>query len=168
MKKIPKQNYFKLGSLVLITVLVVLVLFTIFNNKEENKIPLIRGTLPEITTDDIDNYISEHDEIIMYIGVANDKDCRELEEQLIDYINQNNLKEKIIYLNISDINQNDFINDFNNKYSIKLKLKKYPAVVLINQGKIMDIEQKDTNNLSIEQIDKILKEYQVIGDVESD
>ena len=48
----------------------------------------------------------------------------------------------ISYVNLTNANQEEFVNNFNNKYSAKKKItSSYPALVVLDNGKISDIIQ---------------------------
>ena len=50
--------------------------------------------------------------------------------------------DKIVYLNVTSIDQENFIKEFNEKYSKKKKLtSNYPAFVLFEDGKAVNILQ---------------------------
>ena len=160
---IPKQNYAKITTIFIITILIVVAAFIIYRSQKElaNEIPVIRGTISEVEEADFNNYITEHDDFLLYIGVANDDNCRELEEELKDVLKNRGLLDTI-YLNITSISdKKDFYERFNGNYSSNVRLESYPAFIIISDKKIVDLVQKEEKKLSINDVEKLLDEYSI-------
>ena len=98
---------------------------------------------------------------MLYIGVANDDNCRELEEELKDVLKNRGLLDTI-YLNITSISdKKDFYERFNSNYSSNVRLESYPAFIIISDKKIVDLVQKEEKKLSINDVEKLLDEYSI-------
>lgn len=121
--------------------------------------PVIRGTLSEINSEDLDHYVVDIPSVIVYICTSYDDNCRNFERDFKKYINKNDLHDSIVYLNISDVDQKQFADDFNNRYNYKVKLNgNYPAFVSFKDGKVDSILQSDENKkLSISKVDSFLE-----------
>lgn len=127
-------------------------------NDYEKQTPVIRGTLSEITYDDLDHYVVDVPSVIVYICTSYDDNCRNFEKNFKKYVNKNDLNDSIVYLNITNIDKQQFINDFNNKYNYKGKLTgNYPAFVSFKDGKINSVLQTtDGRNISLSKVDSFL------------
>lgn len=127
-------------------------------NDYEKQTPVIRGTLSEITYEDLDHYVVDVPSVIVYICTSYDDNCRNFEKNFKKYVNKNDLNDSIVYLNITNIDKQQFINDFNNKYNYKGKLTgNYPAFVSFKDGKINSVLQAtDNKNLSLSKVDSFL------------
>lgn len=127
-------------------------------NDYEKQTPVIRGTLSEITYEDLDHYVVDVPSIIVYICTSYDDNCRNFEKNFKKYVKKNDLNDSIVYLNITNIDKQQFINDFNNKYNYKGKLTgNYPAFVSFKDGKINSVLQAtDNKNLSLSKVDSFL------------
>lgn len=121
--------------------------------------PVIRGTLSEINTEDLDHYVVDIPSVIVYMCTSYDDNCRNFERDFKKYINKKDLHDSIVYLNISDVDQKQFVDEFNNKYNYKVKLNgNYPALVSFKDGKVDSILQSDKNKkLSISKVDNFLE-----------
>lgn len=121
--------------------------------------PIIRGTLSEINTEDLDHYVVDVPSVIVYICTSYDDDCRSFEKNFKKYVNKKDLNDSIVYLNISDVDKEQFVNDFNSKYNYKTRLNgNYPAFISFKDGKIDSILQSDVNKeLSISKVDSFLE-----------
>ena len=127
-------------------------------NDYEKQTPVIRGTLSEITYEDLDHYVVDVPSVIVYICTSYDDNCRNFEKNFKKYVKKNDLNDSIVYLNITNIDRQQFINDFNNKYNYKGKLTgNYPAFVSFKDGKINSVLQAtDNKNLSLSKVDSFL------------
>ena len=96
---------------------------------------------------------------------ANDDTCRTFEKSFKKLLQKKDYRNQIIYLNLTDVNQDEFVNEFNRKYSYKVNLTtNYPAFVLFEDGKIKSILQgKNNKSLEISKVKQFL-ELNEIGD----
>ena len=112
----------------------------------EKETPVIRDSLSEITPIDLEHFVIDNPKTIIYMCTANDDVCRNFENDLKKYVQRNDLSEGIIYLNLTGIDNEEFINDFNQKYKYKIKLNgHYPAFVAFEDGKVVSILQGSKN-----------------------
>ena len=114
-------------------------------DKEQKTIPVIRGTLvSEITEVDLEPYLIENPSSVIYLCTASNEKCRSFEKDFKKIINKNNLQDTIVYLNLSNIeDQKEFVDDFNSKHECKKgKLTtNYPAILMFDEGKLKIILQ---------------------------
>ncbi len=150
--KIPLKNYLILLLIFLITGILVIYLCNCYTVYSESKkeIPVIRNTLFEITDKELEHYILENPTTLIYMCTASDEACRTYEEGLVKLVKKSDLKDKMIYLNLSDLNQDEFVESFNEKYPYKIKLTaNYPAIVAFTDGKVTNILQSKNKKLTI-------------------
>ncbi len=113
----------------------------------QKQTPIIRGTLSEITNEEITHYILENPSTVIYMCTSSDDVCRQYEKGLKKLVNNTNLSEYIVYLNLSEIDQEAFVNQFNSDYPYKVKLTtSYPAFVIFEDGQIKYILQGNKEN----------------------
>ena len=162
-KEIPKKNYYILTAIVLITLIISITACIVYNNqkKYENNIPVIRGKISEIEAKDIDEYLRENPNSLLYIGVASDNNSRSLEEELLALKEKKNLD--LLYVNISDLkNKKVFYEDFNRKYGNGFELSNYPAFIVIKDGKVYNMKEKKDTDLYIYDIEQLINEIEGI------
>ena len=143
-RQIPKKNYFLLGVIFLITIGLTWYLCDCYQvySESQMEIPVIRGTLSEITTEELDHYIMENPTTVIYMCTSEDMNCRNFEKDVAKLIKQKEIQESIVYLNLSEANIEDFVENFNTTYPYKVKLtKEYPALVVFESGEIQNILQ---------------------------
>lgn len=134
-------GYIKLILLFLVTIFLVLLLRTWYlehTNYQLNK-SIIREVInKEIRGSEIYNYIRENEDSIIYVGVVNDKDCRDFETVFKKIIKSKNMEDSITYLNLTnEENIHSFMKEFNKFYDAKLT--NYPAVIIFEDGMVRNI-----------------------------
>lgn len=128
------------------------------NEAEKMKIPVIQGYLSEIYSEDLEHYILDNPNTVIYMCVANDENCRTFERDFKKLLKTSEYSDQVIYLNLTDVDQESFLNDFNDKYINKTKLNdKYPAFVLFEDGKVKSILQEKDKKLDIVKVKHFLE-----------
>ena len=143
-KKGGLKNYLILTVIFIIGIGVTLYLCNLYQVYDEyqKETPVIRDTLFEITSDELEHYILENPTIVIYMCTSSEMVCRNYEKGFKKLIKSKELQEVIVYLNLSNLDQEKFIEDFNNKYNFKVKLTTYyPALVVFEEGKITSMLQ---------------------------
>ncbi len=160
-KKITVKSYVILGVVVLLFTGLVLYLCRWYNVYEDyqKEIPVIRGSLQEIVSDDLDHFVLDNPSSLIYICTANDDSCRNFEKKFKKLIETDELADEIIYMNVTGLDQNSFVENFNNKYAKKKQLTtSYPAIVLFDEGKAIRILQANQDsNLDIDDVKHFIK-----------
>ena len=147
----PKKikNYILLAVIFILGIGLTLYMCSCYRVYDEyqKQTPVIRGTLSEITNEEITHYILENPTTVIYMCTSSNDICRQYEKGLKKLIHNTNLPEYIVYLNLSDINQDEFVEEFNSSYPYKVKLTtSYPAFVIFEDGQIKNILQGNKDN----------------------
>lgn len=125
----------------------------------QKETPVIRGSIQEIVPDDLDHFILDNPMTVLYVCTSYDDSCRTFEKDFKKYLSKREWNNEIIYLNLSNVDQDIFIESFNTKYPYKKdKLTKdYPAFVLFEDGQVNGILQgKKDKKLSITKVREFL------------
>lgn len=126
--------------------------------EEQKRIPIIQGYISEIYNDDLEHYIMDNPNGVIYMCIANDENCRVFEREFRKLLKNNEYSDNLAYLNLTDIDQDKFLSDFNSKYIYKIKLtKEYPAFVLFEDGKVKAILQEKDRKLDIVKVKHFLE-----------
>lgn len=168
LRQIPIKNYFIVVIIFALSIGLAFFFRNWYNSYQdyEKTIPILQGIISEVRYNEIDNFIIDNQSAIIYIGVADDDDCRNLEIKLKKVIEKRHLKNKIIYFNITDVeNRTLLLQEFNGKYGNGNDIYTYPAIVLIEDGRVVDYRSKSANrDLLVSDIEQLLDEYGVQGD----
>ncbi len=125
----------------------------------EREIPVIRGVLYEITPEDLEHYVIDNSSAVIYLCTANGEECRSFEKDFKKYVQKNGISEEVVYLNLTGVDQEAFLDDFNRQYPNKHKLNgKYPAFVVFQDGKVSSILQGGKNvKITISKVQNFLE-----------
>lgn len=161
-KVVPFKNY----VLLIVIFIITLGIMTYFCNwykvydEFKRQTPVIRGTLFEITSEEeLEHYVMENETAVVYLCTASDDNCRNFEKDFIKLIEKKNLQESILYFNLSDIDNKEFVDKFNAQYYYKTKLtENYPAIIIFEDGKIINIIQgTEKEKLNIEKTKQFIE-----------
>lgn len=165
LRKIPTKNYVILAIIFIVTFLLAIYLYRYYvvYSEYQKQTPIIRNVIPEITNQELGNYIQESPNIVIYMCTASDDTCRNFEKGLKKVIEQKHLATNITYVNLSNADLEQFTNDFNSKYNYKVKLKNsYPALVVFEDNEIRDIIQNSKRQkLTIDDVEQFLKRNKI-------
>lgn len=133
MREVPTKNYIIMIIIVISIFASTIFLANIYNNRLK-KTSIMYNYLSEIKKKDIDTYLVEKPNIILYISDKYDLSFEKTEKKLQEEIIKNNAKEYFVYLNITNKNIN-FIDKLNMKYNGNIN-KQLPVIVVIEEGQI--------------------------------
>lgn len=161
---IPKKNYVILFMLAVITIIITLLLANKYNknlqyNLSEND---NMSFLSQIKIDEIDNYIMDNPESIIYMSSSDNTELDKVEEDLKKYIISNNYNKNIVYLNSYDLEESKF-NEFKEKYFSELikkniNLNIQPNIFVIKNGVVFNaLYTNDSNDVNIDDIKIFLR-----------
>lgn len=158
---IPVKNYIILVILFVAIVALVFYLCDLYHvyDAHQREIPVIRDTLSEIQPDELEHYIMENPTTVIYMCTAFDEKCRDYEKDLKKLVEKEELQESIIYVNLSNVDQTEFVDKFNARFPYRITLKKqYPAFVVFEDGEVRSILQADKNDrFSISETEQFLE-----------
>lgn len=155
----PVKNYFILAVIIIATVLLVWYLCNWYDAYQDYQktIPVIRGELPEITDAELDHYLLENEEILLYLCTASNEECRSFEGQLKKVVKKEKLENKMTYVNLSSVtNIDEFYREFNENHPYQEKLEKYPAIIYVEDGTVKNILQGSSGTLRIGEFQQFL------------
>lgn len=164
-RKIGIKNYLILVLIFALATLATLYLCNVYSVYEESKrqIPVIRGTLSEITSEEVAHYISENPTVMLYMCTASDTICRNYEKDLKKYVEKEELQEEIVYLNISSEEKSTYAEEFNEQYPSRFTLtSNFPALVIFEDGEITHLLQaKENEKLTITKTKQFMELHRI-------
>lgn len=156
-KKVPKKNYLILLLLIITTILLTLFLMKTYNNKKKHVSKI--SFVSEIKANELDTYITESQEAIIYFTkVENEK----LENELEEFTKEKNLSDKYVYIDLNIV-EDKFYDEFYVKYLKESYNGDFeiiePSIVIIRNGNL----EKYLNNIKNRyQVEKFFLENGVI------
>lgn len=151
LRKIPTKNYIYLSLILLGSILFLIYICIWYNTYNESKlnISIMNEYLTVINYNELDNYISENGNAVIYVSILGNEEINHFEKKFKNTIVNNNLKNDILYL---DLTNEDKVNT-----TKKLKIEQnFPYLVVYTNGKITDTYSIVENNYNNKKIEKYL------------
>ena len=142
MREIPKKNYIILVVLLAVTVFLTLFLSSIYRNKE-NLTSNFYEYANKITPESFDEFMTENEDVIIYIGDKYDLTLETVEKELSEKIDELNLKHSLIYIDKSYADKK-FIKKLKG-YDINIDLDKLPVVVVVVEEEVIKNVRLNSN-----------------------
>lgn len=164
-KEIPLKNYILLSIVLILTIVVVIYFFLWKNTYEKSKLqtPILDDYLLVINYNELNNYLVENKDAIIYVSKLNDESIRLFENKFKNIINKNNLNNKILYLDLTEeLKETNIVKKINKKYS--KEMTEVPTIVIIKDGKISSFYNIKENKYNIKLLEKYLEKEDVIND----
>ena len=160
LREVPKKNYLYLFLILLGSILFMIYLYTWYDTYNQNKLntSIMDKYLTVINYNELDNYIIENKDAIIYVSILGNEDINNFEKKFKNLVSEHNLKNDILYLDIS----NENIKSATQKLYIK---EDFPYLVVFTNGVITDTYSINDNNYSNSKIEKYLNR---IGVIEND
>ena len=125
---------------------------------------VITSSIHEIKYNNLQSMVKENDFFVLYTCNNIDKKCRMFSKEFKNYIDDNNLNEKIIYYNLENEKPLSNITTLYNEYKGETLLKKlnnYPSILIFNRGKIIDFLIIN-DKTDIDDVNEFLKGYDMV------
>ena len=154
LREVPIKNYIYLFLVLLGSVLFLIYIYTWYNTYNENKLytSIMNNYLTVINYNELDNYITENKDAILYVSILGDKEINRFEEKFKNSIQDKNLKNNILYLDIT----NENIANATKKLQIE---EEFPYLVIYTNGQITDTysiaEDKYSTTKTIQYLNRI-------------
>ena len=164
-KEIPLKNYILLSIVLILTIVVVIYFFLWKNTYEKSKLqtPILDDYLLVINYNELNNYLVENKDAIIYVSKLNNENIRLFENKFKNIINKNNLNNKILYLDLTEeLKENNIVKEINKKYG--KEMTEAPTIVIIKDGKTSSSYNIKENKYNIKLLEKYLEKEDVIND----
>lgn len=160
LRVVPKKNYIYLLLILLGTILLLIYIYKWYETYNESKLntSIMNEYLTVINYNELDNYIIENKDAVIYVSVLGNEDIKRFEKKFKNDIVENNLKNSILYLDLT----NENIDLITKRLEID---KNFPYLVVYTNGKITDTYNIAETNYSSK---KTIKYLNRIGVTEND
>lgn len=161
-REVPIKNYIKLGIILLISILALFYLYLWYRTYEENRLntPIMDNYLSIINYNELDDYLTENKSATIYLSKLNDNDIRSFEKKFKLIIQDNALKNKILYLDLTnELDQNNEITITNN-YTINEN--NLPMIVIIENSQVKKTYNIKENNYDENKLETFLDQNNLL------
>ena len=154
LRKIPLKNYIILGVVIVVTLFILYYFYLWVDVYKESKIniPIMDRYMSVINYNELDNYIVENPNTIVYVSVLEDEKIRTFEKQLKNKYKDDKIENEVLYMNITDdIKDSSVKNEMVSKYSVNsLNITNVPCVLVFNDGMLKSIYSVKDNGYDID------------------
>lgn len=160
-ERIPIKNYIIVIIMFAVSILIVVGLRGWYRNYKKYRltIPVISGKIQEIKLNEFDSYITSHENAFIYIGTASNRNCRDIEEDLVFLLKKRNIKNDTVYINMTDMKENE-LTKILKKYEFVGNVN-YPMFIMINDKKVVAAVKREGSKLTIGDITQLLDEHEI-------
>lgn len=163
-REIAFKNYIILALVLIITIIGVIYIFMWYSSKEKSKLelPILDDYIMPINYNELNDYIIENKDAVIYTSVLNDVNIRLFENKFKNVIIKNNLNSSILYLDLTnEIKDNNVLLKMEKKYGTKVDI---PSVMVFRDGVLTDVYNIKEDNYNIKKLEKYLEKEVVIND----
>lgn len=160
LREVPLKNYIYLFLILLGSILLLFYIYRWYDTYNKNKLNtnIMNEYLTVINYNELDNYIIENKDAIIYVSVLGNEDINRFERKFKNIVKENHLKNNILYLDLT----NENVETITKKLQIG---EKFPYLVVYTNGQITDTYSIGDANYSNK---KTLKYLNRIGATEND
>ena len=165
-KEIPSKNYI---IVIIVTILVVLLMIFIrsfYLNYKSSKLSesiFSSQTVKQIRMDDFDFAIREVPDSILYVSYTGYNEIYSMEKKLYKELENNNLLDKIIYLDITKYTKgNKYINILKNKFpNIDNEINSAPMFIYIKDGAAVEAMSSEIKMIDYKTLNRLVNKYEI-------
>ena len=162
-RKIPKKNYYIVFGVSILVIALSLCFRNLYLKYDNSKIE--RGifnnkVINQINTQDFDYAMLEANEAIMYVGYTGSKKIDRMENRLFKEMENKNLIDKVIYWNVTDLKNKEYIGMLRNKYpNVALDINEAPLLIYIKNGEALVSKDSSSGMISYRTLEEIIDKY---------
>ena len=157
---IPRKNYFILGVLIIVTLLLLYYFYMWIDAYNETKLnrPILDKYMEVINYNELNDYLIENPDTIIYVSVLEDKDIRVFEKKVKLLLKKHEINRDILYMDIT----NEFMSknlkeEMKNKYAVGLfNITDVPLLIVFEDGVVREIYSVSDNGYDISKFKSFL------------
>ena len=167
-KETPRKNY-----MIVLIVSILVIVFALYvrviylNNKDNIRDKSIfereNSVISSINIDDLEFVVSESNNIVLYISYNGNQDIKNMERKLYRDIVRNDYVDKVLYLNVSELKDNNkYISKLKEKMpNIKGDISDAPIMVYIKEGEAIEAVNSEFKMIDFSVLEKLFEKYEI-------
>ena len=156
LRKIPKKNYVILGVVILFTMFLLYYFYMWVDVYKESKIniPIMDKYMSVINYNELDNYIVENPNTIVYVSVLENEEIREFEKKFKNKYKNKEIDNEVLYMNVtSEFKDSDIKKEIKSKYSLgNVDVTDVPCILVFYDGVVSSIYSVEDNDYDINKL----------------
>ena len=151
LRKIPFKNYIILGIVFVVTIMLFYLWVDAYKESKVN-MPILDKYMTVINYNELNNYIVENPDTLVYVSVLENEEIRVFEKQLKSKYKKDKISKDILYMDITeDMLDENVKNEMSRSYSLNnLDITNVPCVLLFEDGLLKSIYSVKDNAYDIE------------------
>lgn len=148
-KDIPKKNYFILGIILIISCILVYYInawYSLYQYEKRGNSP-ITTYMEIINYNEVENYIEENSDAIIYISKSNNLKIRKFEEDNEKLFKKLELNYNILYMDAKDVNKD---------LKIKYNVNEYPTILFFKNKRLVNKYVLELDNINYSDMKNII------------
>ena len=151
---IPQKNYIILGIVIFVTLLLLYYFYMWIDAYNETKLnrPILDKYLEVINYNELEDYLMENQDTIIYVSVLENSKIRDFEKQFKSALRKKEIDKDILYMNITeDIKNKAVVKEMKEKYVMNsLSIYNVPVITVFEDGILKNIYNIKDNDYDIE------------------
>ena len=148
-KDIPKKDYFILGIILIISCILVYYInawYSLYQYEKRGNSP-ITTYMEIINYNEVENYIAENSDAIIYVSKSNNLKIRKFEEDNEKLFKKLELNYNILYMDAKDVNKD---------LKIKYNVNEYPTILFFKNKRLVNKYVLELDNINYNDIKNII------------
>lgn len=153
-----KINYIIYAVIVVFTLFIVFFAKKLYENGINEKSTKRINSIYEIKEKDLDNYIIENPNIVIYMSNSKDESLVKFEKEFDEYVKTNNLNKNIVYIDLKSVSKN-FSKNIKNKLNINSEydFNNKPNMIILEDSEVKTVLYYTEKNINIEDVKLFLR-----------
>lgn len=165
-KDIPRKNYYIVIAVTILVVLLMIFVRSFYLSYKSSKLSnsiFSNKIVNQIHMDDFDFAIAEISDAILYVSYTGSNEIYSMEKRLFKEIENNNLTDKIIYLDVTKYNKNNkYIKTLRDKFpNIDNEINSAPLFIYIKDGQAVEAMSSEFRMVDYKTLDKLVDKYEI-------
>lgn len=165
-KDIPRKNYYIVIAVTILVVLLMIFVRSFYLSYKSSKLSnsiFSNKIVNQIHMDDFDFAIAEISDAILYVSYTGSNEIYTMEKRLFKEIENNNLTDKIIYLDVTKYNKNNkYIKTLRDKFpNIDNEINSAPLFIYIKDGQAVEAMSSEFRMVDYKILNKLVDKYEI-------
>lgn len=165
-KELSFRNYFiviVVSILVIVLTLYARAFYINYQTYKTSHSVFVEEKINSISIDDLNYTVSEISEAVLVVSYTGNEDIYNMEERLIKEINKKGLREKILYLNVSEYKgSSSYLTLLRNSFpNIKNEINSVPMFIYIKDGSAVEAMSSELKMVDYKLFQKLIAKYEI-------
>lgn len=152
LREVPIKNYVILLGVILGSFLLLYYFYKWFDTYEESRLNMriMDSYMQVINYNEIDDYVTENPDTVIYVSVLQNKEIREFEKLFKQKYRDKLISTKMLYLDITELSDSEKNSLATKYYYNNLSIVDVPCLLVFNNGVVDAIYSVKDNNYNID------------------